>query len=213
MRAFLKIIVLTLIAITFVSIASADFTYSFENFTNNDTTNAQIGEDQLFVQVSDYGSSQALFNFINTGPEPSTIAQIYFEDGLGLLSGIDSLIESSGVDFNIETPSNWGIGNQISFTVDYQTTAEKPAPQNGIDPYESLGVVFNISNGFGFDDIIASLDEGFMRIGMHVISIGENQNSEAFVNNGRNIIPAPAAVVLAGIGTAFVSYIRKRKTA
>ena len=211
MKTLLKTVMCIALMCLFVGTAEAGFTYSFVNITGNSATNAQIGEDQLFVEVSDNGGSQVLFDFTNSGPEDSTVANIYFEDSLGLFASIDSLVESAGVDFAIDpTPGNLPGGNTIFFVEDYEAFAVPPPAQTGIDPGESLGVLFTLNGGISYDDLIASLDEGTARIGMHVISFPDG-NSEAFVNNGRDnpVIPAPGAISLALVGISVARLLRK----
>jgi hypothetical protein len=211
MKTLLKAVMCIVLMCLFVGTADAGFTYSFVNITGNSATNAQVGEDQLAVEVSDSGSSQVLFNFTNSGPEDCSITQIYFEDSLGLLDDVDSLIESSGVDFVIDSsPGNLPGGNTISFVENYEVKPAPPVAPNGINPGESLGVVFNLADSFTYDDIIASLDDGFMRIGMHVQSFSD-EGSESFVNNGRDnpVIPAPGAISLALVGISIARLLRK----
>ena len=215
MKTLLRTIVFIALACLFVGTANAGFTYSFVNITGNSATNAQIGEDQLAVEVSDIGGSQVLFNFTNSGPLASSITQIYFEDSLGLMGNVDSLIESSGVDFVIDSsPGNLPGGNTISFVENYEVKPAPPVAPNGINLGESLGVVFNLAGSFTYDDLIASLDEGTSRIGIHVQSFPDG-NSEAFVNNGRDnpVVPVPGAISLALVGISVARLLRKdRKT-
>ena len=93
---------LLVLAATTVPVHAA-LTYGFEAITFNDSTgaNGAIGERQLFVDVEPLGSSQALFTFRNTGPEPSSITDIYFYDGA--LLGIAKLIDAdeNGGDENV----------------------------------------------------------------------------------------------------------------
>ena len=212
MKTSLKTITVIALMCMFIGTANAGFTYSFVNITNNNALNAQTGEEQLAVDVSDNSGSQVLFYFTNSGLVSSSITQIYFEDTLNQFTGVDSLIESSGVDFVIDTtPGNLPGGNTISFVEDYETKSAPPTSSNGINLGESLGVVLNLAGGVTYDDIIASLDEGTTRIGMHVQSF-PNGGSEAFVNNGRNdnpVVPAPAAISLALVGISLVRVLRK----
>ena len=83
--------------------------FDFSNITNNSATDAAIGENQLFVDVTDTGGGQGLFTFTNSGPEDSSIVQIYFDDeNNSILSGIASIDNSSpGVAYSTgSTPPN-----------------------------------------------------------------------------------------------------------
>ena len=56
-------------------------TFSFQNITNNNATNAATGESQLFVNVTDAGPNLVSFYFGNIGPLASSITDIYFDSG------------------------------------------------------------------------------------------------------------------------------------
>ena len=58
-----------------------------------------------------------------------------------------------------------------------------PAQPNGVNPGESLGIVFDLIGGQAFADTIAALADGGLRIGIHVQGF-EDGGSESFVNNG-----------------------------
>ncbi len=198
-------------------------TYTFDNITNNNPTDAAIGEAQLFVDVSDAGGGLVLFTFRNTGPLPSSIADVYFDDGP--LSGISGLIDAddgvggdAGVDFSTgATPSNLPGGNSIFpvFTATAGLTADSdpPVQPNGVNPGEQLGMLLTLAASNDFNDVIADLGDGDLRIGIHVQGFASG-GSESFINNpgngnGIEVIPSPSAVVLGGIGVLAVGLLKK----
>jgi len=179
-----------------------------------------IGEAQLFVDVSDFGSNRALFSFRNTGPEPCVIKGIYFDDGA--LLALASVINGPGVSFTQDSigsvnPGELPAANNLvpAFvtTANFLADADNPAGtnKNGVDPYESVGIVFDLKSGMDFGDVLAFLEDGGLRIGIHVGSFDPDgrDNSETFVNNG--VIPAPGAIVLGGIGVGLVGWLRRRR--
>lgn len=163
--------------------------FGFDNISDNSGVAGTLA-DQLFVDVSEAGSGQVQFKFSNDGlfvttPIPSVIAEIYWEDSGDVLSGpsiAGSPPTSTGVEFSVLGPSppplTFPEGNTIGFDEDFGVAADSQAPQNGVDVGEMLGVLFSGD----FTAVIAALENGYMRIGMHVISINEDF-SDAFVND------------------------------
>jgi hypothetical protein len=187
-------------------------TYSFVNITNSNAADAAIGEAQLFVQVNDAGSNRVLFKFTNIGPEPSSITDVYFDDG-ALLS-IFAIEGSAGVEFSqYATPHNLPGGNNV--TPHFETTAgfsvdsDPPVQPNGVNPGEWLGITFDLQSGGTFTNVIADLASRDLRIGIHVQGFASG-GSESFVNNGV-VIPAPGALVLGSIGVGLAGWVRRRR--
>lgn len=189
-------------------IASAAETFGFDNITSNNIVNADAGEAQLSVVVNDAGGGLVEFLFLNSGPAPSSITDIYFDDNLGVLSGTMAFIESAGVDFEQgASPGNLPGGNDplVEFSATGALTADSEAPSqpNGVDPGESLSITLSGD----YDDVVSQLTDGDLRIGIHVQGFADG-GSEAFVTT---VVPVPGAVALGAIGLGMVRLLRTRK--
>jgi hypothetical protein len=176
--------------------------YGFDCITNTIAGDAAIGEAQLFVDVTEYeyDNGQVLFTFANTGPEASSITDVYFDDGT--LLGIASIINVENfVEFSqLATPNNLPGGNNVSppfeVTAGFSADSDAPVQPMGVNPGESLGIIFDLQEGGTFADVIAELESGELRIGIHVQGF-DSGGSESFINH----IPEPATLfLLIGLG-------------
>jgi len=188
-------------------------TYSFEAITSNSIADTTIGESQLFVAVSNPGAGQALFTFVNEGPLASSICDVYFDDGT--LLGIASIDDSdAGVSFSqLASPPDLPGGNSLvppfETTAGFSADSDPPVQPMGVNPGEEMGILFDLKPGGTFDDVLAELQSGELRIGIHVQGFAD-EGSESFVNDG--VIPAPGAVLLASIGVVFVGWLKRKQT-
>lgn len=192
-------------------------TINFECLTDNGNGCASM-VTQLTVVVTDPGSNQVLFTFHNLGPVLATIAQIYWDDYNTDLLNIASITNAIGlVEFDSPaTPGNLPSGNTAvpPLTTSFSVGALPPPAQLGVDPGENLPVLFNLSAGTTFDDVLASLAAKDMRIGMHMISIGTNEGSDSVLNlpgvgPEPHPIPEPAPFVLIGAGLLAVGAFKR----
>ena len=182
----------------------------FYNISANILGDAAIGEAQLWVDVTDPGNDQALFTFGNTGPEASSICDVFFDDGS--LLGIASIDNTdSGVAFSqLANPGNLPSANSV--TPEFETTAgfsadSNPAVEpNGVNPGESLGILFDLKTAQTFADVLAELSDGRLRIGIHVQGF-ESGGSESFVNS----VPDASIMLLLGPSLILLGLFSRKK--
>ena len=177
---------------------AAATSFPFSCITNNSATDCNTGQSQLHLDVTSPGAGQIQFELTNVGASQSTIAGVYWDEG-GLLSSIAS-ISMTGVSFAANgSPPDLPGGNSISpaFSADFRVNANSPAPQNGVNPGDTLDVVFNLQGGVSPADVISALNSGALRVGLHVINFASG-GSESFVN----VVPEPATFALVALGLA-----------
>ena len=83
----MKKLFIVFVALGFLTAAQAyAIPFEFYNITGNNSGDAAIGEAQLSVEVTTrLGNLGVGFTFANSGPEDSSIADIYFDDDSEIL--------------------------------------------------------------------------------------------------------------------------------
>src|SRR5262249_39825197 len=144
---------------------------------------------QFHCLVSDVAghSDQVTFRFTNNVGVASSIMEVYYDDGPML--GIAALAQQ-GCSFvgGSANPGSLPGGNNLTppfnATQSFSADAGSGGPTEGIDTNtDFLEMKFNLINGNTYNNIVAALQSGALRIGMHVINIG-NGASDSFVNSG-----------------------------
>lgn len=186
-------------------------TYSFANITGNSVVDAALGESQLRMDVSQVGSF-ANFRVYHAGSAPMSIAGIYFDDRGPCIRTPQSPF-GNGASFSAGgSPPVLPGGNELSpsFSVTNRFAAANPKPSNGVNPGDDINIRFAFAPGIAFGDLISGLDNGTLRVGMHVISFASG-GSESFLGNPTppmNPVPLPSA---AGLGLAGLGVIGARR--
>ena len=191
--------------------------YPFEIFTDNSPYADDPGWN-LFVDVWD-GTGAVNFTFYNDSSIESSVARIYFDDGS--LISFSTIINSenpSGQDYTQfsdmgPSPGNLPGANLLGdppFVADeeFSIGATNPPPWKGVndgDPAnEWVTVQYNL-NGGSLAGVLAELNTGVLRVGLHVIDVADAYSESAI------LIPEPATVALLGLGA--LALLRRRRRA
>lgn len=194
--------------------ALAGFTYNFYKLTTNN--DEDLG-GQLQMEVSDAGSGKVSFEFTNdVDPDDDktagSITQIYF-DGGGVVYSTYLIAESAGVSYEEgKGPPNLPSGNTATppFAKDWMAGAKPPTNANGVNSAsEWVKFTFDLASGVDFDDLIALINDGSLRAGLHVQAIGAEGGSDSYINTV-TIVPTPAAGLLGICGLLFSGMFRRR---
>ena len=190
------------------------YTIGFYKITNNSTSDVS---GQLSVDILSTADDNVSFTFRNNVGLASSITEIYFDDGTGvgtLFSGIVSLTNSSGVNFELDSittpvnPENLPGGNLLSppfVTTEGFSADATGSTANGINAAgEFVTIIFGLNDGKEFNDVAAAISSLDLRIGLHVRAHPDG-NSDGYVN-----VPIPAAAWLLGSGLLGLVAIRRR---
>ncbi len=208
--------VITLAAALAVAGAAHAATYSFQRITSNTAENV---EAQFSVELIDAGSGFVDLVFRNSAEINSSISEVYLDNGQpGVTFSGGSLFSQVGANFVFGSaappnlPAGAGLGTPFVVTFGFLADAQGH-PNNGLNQsWNELVLRFALRDGLGFNDAIAAVDDGSLRFGLHVRSIGAAEDSDSFVNVPRNIpiIPLPSAAGLGLLGLALTATRRRR---
>ena len=180
---------------------------TFERITNNAPNDIAI---QLSAIVTSVDANHVKFEFHNTAIIQSSIAEIYFDDGGPdapiLLDSFTEILNHNTLFESNAIPANLPAWHTLTpvFSADFAAQAQIPSPQNGVnESTDHVGLVFKLILPNTFDEIITALENGPLRIGLHVQSIGLESQSDSFVS-----VPEPATIALLSLGA--LSLVRRK---
>lgn len=190
-------------------------TYNFTQITSNGN---QSVATQLTAEVTQLGSN-VLFTFKNSSVIASSITDIYFDYGnTNFFSSVSNNVlgaagDSAGVSFSDgANPSDLGGPSSYNFTADASGDSNSPnVPANGVNASsEYVSFLGKSLTGVTFANVLAGLDSGAFRLGLHVQSIG-GAGSEKFISTTPSAVPLPAAGWLFGSALVGLMGLSRRK--
>jgi hypothetical protein len=195
--------------VSLVVIPAQLFAYGFDCITNNSGVCAALEPQLTFTLTNDGGNPVFTIDNASSG-YASSVAAIYWDDDNGVLGSFISFIPSGlGVVFSTGgTPSKLpSQDNAIPpFATDYRVTADSPAPTNGINPGEFLGIKFNGS----YSAVFAAVEGGDLRVALHVQAYAATGASESLVDGPSTQVPEPTTVLLLGLGLVGLAGLRRK---
>jgi len=175
------------------------------------------GQLELVVSSVDGDPAKVDFTFKNNVGIRSSISELYFDDGQPAESLFSALIiAQSGASFvyGSAAPGVLPGGDSLDdpFIVSAGFLADAQGnPANGIDTStDFVTIQATLNAGFTYDDVISRLMDGLLRVGLHVVAIGVNDDSDSYVTTPGTLIPLPSVAGLGMVGLAGVASRRRR---
>jgi hypothetical protein len=164
---------------------------------------------KLFVEVYN-GLETVSFKFYNqSGPSvPNvSITDIYFDDGT--LRQISGITNGPGTSFaQLATPKE--LPGAELLVPPFQTTdqfsadSDPPPPKWGVEPGEWMIIRFDLWAGGTLQDVIDEINDGRIRIGVHLQAFPDGRSESAIA------VPEPATISLMALGVCAVLSRRRR---
>ena len=174
--------------------------FGFDCISTGAPTDCAILEAQLSVNVTaGVEPNQVAFQFTNSGPSASSISEIYFQDPIPLLGALYSISSSAGVSYTSNcNPNNLPGGAPLGFTTTY--CAERSGnQQTGVNPGESVTIIYTLQSGYDLDDVLAAINDGSYRMGLHVIGFAD-RGSVSGIDTPNTSVPEPTSLLFVTTG-------------
>lgn len=198
--------------------------FGYKCISNNSAANCNTGVTQFRTKVSQVSSTQVLFEFFNRASQggtalASSITEVFFDDtkpyslDFSAPTNAPIITSSTGVSFSRELNArgkapNLPGGSSVSFSSNYTAGSNAPVQRNGVNPGESLSILFNVRPGFidPFNAVITDLQRGSLRVGIHGQGF-QNGGSESYVNEA---VPEPLTMLGSGLALGLGALLQRK---
>ncbi len=218
-----KALIATVCAVGAAAVAHAGTTTL--SFFQIPSTNGNVNiASQLSVDVDPVAGmmDKVDFTFKNNVGVSSSISEVYFDAG----STMDTIFDTGAIENQMGTSFSYGsaappvLPGGASISPVFETTMGFLAdaqgnPSVGVSTAtDFLTIRIMLKAGSTFSDVLDGLNDGSIRLGMHIRSIGANGGSDAYVSQPpTTMIPLPSAAGLGLAGLAGMGMSRRRRFA
>ncbi len=197
----LRTVAVCVLGICLLGVSAHAELYIFGQVTGGDL---DLCPDAFTMKVADQGD-QALFTFTNNCSTDGVLGRIF-------------VMENDLMTFNeiqeVPAEKDWALyeknamlpgGHPLGFTPhnSFGIFADPARPKNGLEFSEYISVLFDLTGGTSFDDIIGAIDGQSLGVGIHA------QALPGGVSASFSTIPEPLTLSLLGIGTLLIRSKRR----
>jgi hypothetical protein len=182
-------------------------------YVNTGNSNPVLPTGQLAINVAEYGTNQVRFTISNNASTPSRIFEVMF----GKNTNFSNLMSWSGL---IDRDDNVALGgnayNDVDFNQDTQNPKDPPGvfrwdssftalrdgnSRWGVDPGQSLGVLFTLNQGATFSQVQQGFNSQNLAVALHVGSLS-NGGSDWYGTDGVTTKDVPEPLTMLGTAAA-----------
>jgi hypothetical protein len=189
-----------MVVLTIASSSSvADYIYNFHVFNSSACEN--VANLSFAVEAFDLGN-QVKFDFRNNSTINSMATRIYFDSGSSLK--FDHITNDPEIIFRHISSELQNLPAHNMLNPDFQADEVFFAREHGkwgMGPGGETQIVFNLSEGVNFKDVITGLDSGRdIRIGLFIQSFYTLSDLTQYSSASAVTTPEPSTVCLLGLG-------------
>jgi len=202
-----RILVVCVVCICMLTVSAHAELYIFGQITGG---SLDLCPDAFTMEVTDVlGEDQALFTFTNNCSTEGVLGRIFFMKN-DLMEFHSIYDQSEGVSFSAPSGGNAMLpgGNPLGFTPHntYSINADPARPKNGLHYEDYVSILFDLTGGISFADIIGAIDGQSLGVGIHA------QALPGGVSASFSTIPEPSTMLLISLG-ALLFKPKRRGTA
>jgi hypothetical protein len=141
----------------------------FKPIRGNASANDCLADANFFMDITDIHERRIMLTFHNRATVPCAISRIYFEDGNTFSISVQS-VRAERAAVSPACIIDTGTGSQQGASCNPEGLDDL---EDGIQPNESLGIVFDLQAGVTLADIVSALSKGRLNISLKLPGTGQ----------------------------------------